>query len=232
MEYHNIFDNQKLESLIDSNNVINCDICIRQSDSKDKVLSLKKVKAINGNLSIDSDDLLDLGELELINGNFWLSNCKSLKSLNNLIEINGEANLRYSSIENLGELTLVHGKLSLRDTNVISLNNLQFVGGELFLPKRLEKISLSKITIKGKIRYWNDKNTSNLSKLNQNTEWGQSNNLHFSEIHSLELANKKRFITGKYLVRKCFNPTELNNHITENSDDFFHFIDKKLDELW
>lgn len=231
-EYHNIYDNEKLKSLIDSNNVINCDICIRQSNSKDKVLSLKNVKAINGNLSIDSDDLIDLGELELINGNFWLSTCKNLKSLNNLIEINGEANLRYSSIEYLGELTHVHGKLSLRDTNITNLNNLQFVGGELFLPKRLEKTSISKIIIKGKVRYWNDKDTSNISKLNQKKEWGQSNNLHFSEIHSLELDNKKRFITGKYLVRKCFNPSELNNHITENSDDFFQFIDKKLEELY
>lgn len=231
-EYHNIYNNEKLVSLIDSNNVINCDICIRQSDSIDKVLSLKNVKAINGNLYIDSDDLLDLGELELVNGNFWLSNCKNLKSLNNLIEINGEANLRYSSIEYLGELTHVHGKLSLRDTTVVNLDNLQFVGGELFLPKRFEKVSISNITVNGKVRYWNDKDTSNISKLNKNSEWGQSNNIHFSEIHSLELTTKKRFITGKYLVRKCYNPSELNNYITENSEDFFHFIDGKLDELY
>ncbi|MDO9276045.1 MAG: hypothetical protein Q7T92_10915 [Lutibacter sp.] len=231
-EYHNIYDNVKLASLIDSNNEINCDICIRQSDSKDKVISLKNVKTINGNLSIDSNDLRDLGELELINGNFWLSNCENLRSLNSLIEINGDANLRYSSIECLGKLTNILGKLSLRDTNIVNLSNLKYVAGDLFLPKRLENISLSNIVIKGKVKYWNDKDTSNLSILNRNQEWGQLNNLLFSEIHCLELTNKKRYITGEFLVKKCFNPSELNNYITENSNDFFQFIDKKLDELY
>ena len=231
-EYHNIYDNTQLESLIDSNNTINCDICIRQSDLKDKVISLKKIKVINGNLSIDSNDLSDLGELELINGDFWLSNCENLKSLNNLYEVKGEANLRYSSIESLGKLTNVCGKFSLRDTKILNLDSLKYVGGELFLPKRLEGISLSDITIVGKIRYWNDKNTSNISILNSDNEWGQLNNLLFSEIHHLELENKQRFMTGEYLVRKCFNPSELNNYIIENSNDFFQFIDSKLEELY
>ena len=54
----------------------------------------------------------------------------------------------------------------------------------------------------------------------------------FSEIHSLEITNKKRSLTGEYLIKKCFNPSELNNYISENSDDFFQFIDKKLEELY
>ena len=54
----------------------------------------------------------------------------------------------------------VGGKLSLRDTKIKNLGVLEFVGGDLFLPKRIEKeIDLTNLTVKGKIKFWNDSKT-------------------------------------------------------------------------
>lgn len=150
-----IFIQDDLKALIVSKS-INSDIIIRGEYIKE----ISGVEKISGFLGISDSALESLGDLIEITGNVWTSfhSTKSpLKSLNKLEKVGGEASFRYSNIENLGNLKYVGGKLSLRDTPIEKLDNLEFVGGDLYLPKRLEgKVDLSRITVKGKIKFWND----------------------------------------------------------------------------
>jgi hypothetical protein len=54
----------------------------------------------------------------------------------------------------------------------------------------------------------------------------------FSEIHELELKTQRRIIYGKNLVIKCVNLSELNGFIIKNIDDFYLFIEGKLDAIY
>lgn len=231
-EYHNIFDNDKLQSLIDDKGVINCDLAFRTSEIREKLVFPENITEIHGDVNIDSIDLTNLGSLKTIRGNLWVSERSILKSLNNLEKVYGDVILRYSNIEDLGSLTFVEGKLSVRDTPISKFENLKNIKGDFFLPKRLEGLSLKKVEVKGKVRYWNDKNTSLISELNQNEDWGPAQNKTFAEIHAEEIKYKKRVLTGEYLVKKCFTPSELNTYITRNIDDFFAFIDNELNTLY
>jgi hypothetical protein len=106
------------------------------------------------------------------------------------------------------------------------------VNQDLFLPKRLEGQLPKSLVVNGKIKFWNDKNTSEIANLNSNYNWGINNNLNFSKIHTQELNNKKRLLYGEFLVQKCYSPSELNNYIIENINEYYEFINKKLDELY
>ncbi len=231
-EYHNIYDNKNFASLINENGVVNSDICIKPSKTETKFDKIENVTKINGNLYIDSDELMNLGSIKFISGNLSISKGINFKSLENLQIIDGNAILRYSSIESLGNIEYVGGKLSLRDTPIKDLGKLKFIGQDLYLPQRIKGVSTKKIEVKGNIRYWNDKGSSSITKLNESKSWGVNNNLFFSEIHEYELKNKKRFLSGEFLIKKCFTPAELNTYISENFVEFHEFIDKKLDILY
>ena len=228
MDYYNnycVSSQAKLESLIDNSGVINQDIRIT-GDLK----SLGKVIKINGHLNLD-DNLEDLGDLNFIKTDLWCNSETSLLiTLGKLERVDGDINLRYSNIESLGNLSFVGGKLTLRDTNIIDLGNLKFVGGDLFLPSRFKDIELSKIEVKGKIRFWNNVGESKNSKLTQNNKWEVTD--HFSTIHHREIESKKRCLESEFLVKKCYKPNELNDYITANINDFFEFVDLKLIELY
>jgi hypothetical protein len=231
-KYFDIHNVESLIPLIDNNGVINADICIRPTNNNLKFEKIKFVREINGNLYIASDELQDLGSLECVRGDLQISSAKTLKSLNNLKVILGNAILRYSSIETLGSLEEVLGKLSLRDTPIKNISNLKIVNQDLFLPKRFESQLPTSIVVNGKIKFWNDKNTSEISNLNSNYNWGINNNLNFSKIHTQEINIKKRLLSGEFLVQKCFTPSELNNYIIENINEYYEFINKKIDELY
>ncbi len=231
-KYFDIHNVENLIPLINDNGVINANICIRPSNNNSSFKKIEFVREINGNLYIDSDELQDLGSLECVRGDLRISNAKTLKSLNNLKIILGNAILRYSEIETLGNLREVFGKLSLRDTPIKTLSNLKIVHQDLFLPKRFKNQLSTSIVVKGKTKFWNDKNTSKISNLNDNYNWGINNNLNFSKIHTQEINSKKRFLSGKFLVQKCFTPSELNNYIIENIIEYYEFINNKLDTLY
>ncbi len=145
--------------LLTKSGIINKDIIIRGEHLKD----LNGVEKVNGFLGISDSSLESLGDLKEIAGDFWMSShtvFSRLTSLGKLEKIGGEVSLRYSNIIDLGTLKEVGGKLSLRDTAIENLGSLTYVGGDLYLPKRLQdKIDLSKVTVNGKIRYWNDSTT-------------------------------------------------------------------------
>ncbi len=144
---------------ITKTNVINSDIIIKGNEIK----SLGKIKRINGTLGLNDSIIENLGCLKFVKYNFFITShatYSNLKSLDNLEFVGNDLILRYSNIEDLGSLKKVGGNLSLRDTKIKNLCSLEFVGGNLFLPKSIEKdLDLSKVTVKGKIKFWNDSNT-------------------------------------------------------------------------
>lgn len=151
---YNIYSNQKLKSIISDDGVIEGDIVIRGNEIK----SLGALKKINGNLGIDSNSLSNLGELNYVKNDFWISNAQNLKSLCNLEKVGGNLSLRYSDIIDLGKLKNVGQKLSLRDTNVENIYNLKSVK-ILFLPKRFKDKNIDFIETEI-VKYWADKITS------------------------------------------------------------------------
>ena len=151
VDNYNIYSTEKLNSLINEKGYINGDIVIRGNNIK----SLVNLKKVYGNLGIDSNSLSDLGELNYVKNDFWISSAKNLKSLNNLERVGGNLSLRYSNIEDLGKLWRIGNKLSLRDTRVESLSSLKEVK-VLFLPKRFREVNIEFIKTQT-VKYWSDK---------------------------------------------------------------------------
>jgi len=153
-----IFTQDDLRVLVKSG-IITKDIIVRGEHLK----VINGVEKIKGFLGISDSTLESLGDLKEITGDFWMSShtvFSRLNSLGKLEKIGGEVSLRYSNIIDLGALKEVGGKLSLRDTAIEGLGCLTYVGGDLYLPKRLQdKVDLSKVTVNGKVRYWNDSKT-------------------------------------------------------------------------
>ena len=225
VDNYNILNKKQLQSLIDEKGYIHNDICIKGSD----IRNLGEIKKLYGTLNIICNKYLkNLGELNYIKKGIW-GRDSNLTSLGNLEKVGGSVDLKGSSIKSLGKLTRVGGKLTLRDTKIKDLGVLKYVGKDLYLPKRLEGIDLNNIEIKGKVRYWNDKNTSLTSKVKKEVEWDVSK---FSEIHNLELKTKTRKLTGEFLVKRCYELSELNEFIIKNIKDFFVFVDNEIDKLY
>mgnify|MGYP006142196183 CR=1 FL=1 len=146
---------QELEAVVQDGQV-NESIVIRGG----QIQSLGKVRKIAGSLGLSESSLSDLGELEIIEGNFWTSNhavALRLQSLGNLKHVSGDVTLRYSNIKSLGHLEEVEGRLSLRDTPITSLGLLKTVHENLFLPQRFrDSEELSQIEVRGTIKFWKD----------------------------------------------------------------------------
>ncbi|MDA3862046.1 MAG: hypothetical protein PF445_12565 [Melioribacteraceae bacterium] len=159
----NIYNQNDLNTLIEAK-LINKDIVIRGEHLK----TLSGFMKINGFLGLSDSSLESLGDLQEITGGFWISSdtvFPSLTSLGNLERVDGDVSLRYSNVTDLGRLKEVGGQLSLRDTPINNLGFLKFVGGDLFLPKRLQnKLDITNIIVKGKLRYWNDNNSKKTIK--------------------------------------------------------------------
>jgi hypothetical protein len=228
MDYYNP---DSLKTIEDLEVMLNSEGAINQTVQLNGDLSsLIYVRKIYGDLHIN-DKLEDLGDLNYIQGNLSSHHIDSLLlSLGKLEQVDGDINLRYSNISSLGELKKVGGRLVLRDTNITDLGKLEFIGGDLFLPIRLKDIELNQIEIKGKVRYWNNIGESKYSKQTMNDNWIVND--YFSTIHHKEIEFNKRFLTGEYLVKKCYKLNELNNYIIDNINDYFSFVDDKLIELY
>lgn len=155
MNQEDIFSEEDLKDVMDEKGYVHHSISIREN----RITTLGNLKKVYGNLGIDSESLVDLGELNYVKQDFWIQpTSKNLKSLCKIERVGGNVSLRYSNISSLGNLWRVGGKLSLRDSKVTEITNLKFVG-ELFLPKRFEGGNYEFIGIKKKIRFWNDKIT-------------------------------------------------------------------------
>ena len=217
---------ENLKSRLDSKGYLEQDIRLMGDFT-----SLGEVKKIYGHLNLDNNELTDLGELIYVQSDVWIHSEESkLKSLNKLEQVGGDLLINGSNISDLGNLKKVNGKVNLRDTNVIGLNNLKYIGGDLYLPKRLEELDLEGIEIKGKIRYWNDKKTSKIEILNK--ELQTDFQPYFSDIHKNELIQKKKVLSGEFLINKCFKLSEYNGYIIDNYKEFISFVDLEIDNLY
>jgi hypothetical protein len=151
-----IYTEKELNKLIDRLGVINHSVRIRGVHIK----SLKNVRIIKGNFSLEDTEFEDLGELEIIEGDFTIWNIQhqlNLNSLNKIKNINGDLRVRYTKLKSLGELNFVGKNLILRDTDITNLSSILKVGGDIHLPKKYKSIiNLSHIDISGKVKYWND----------------------------------------------------------------------------
>jgi len=221
-----IYTQNELSRIIKSN-IIDCDIIIRGESIK----SLGNVNEIKGFIGFSDSNIEDLGKLRIVKGDFWTSSntvYSKLISLNKLEVVGGDLSLRYSNIEDLGALKKVGGKLSLRDTKIKKLAFLEFVGGDLFLPKRMEKeVDLTNLTVKGKIKYWNDSKTR--EKITPKSEmgyfdyknpvphWNHKYVYSFSEIRE---ANSEQL--GFYRIYK--NHFLNRKYIDIKGDDNYSFI--------
>lgn len=217
---------ESLQSRLDSKGYLQQDVRLRGDFT-----SLGGLKKIYGHLNLDNDILNDLGELNYVKSDIWIHNKNSkLNSLCKLERVGGSLLINGSNITDLGELKRVGGKVNLRDTNITDLGKLEYVGGDLYLPKRLEGLSLEGIEVKGKIRFWNDKKESKVELLNEQHK--TETELFFSDIHNQELKQKKRVLDGKFLTNKCFKISEYNGYIIDNYSEFISFVDLEIDKLY
>jgi hypothetical protein len=215
-----------LQSRLDSKGYLQQDVRLRGDFT-----SLGGLKKIYGHLNLDNDILNDLGELNYVKSDIWIHNKNSkLNSLCKVERVGGSLLINDSNITDLGELKRVGDKVNLRDTNITDLGGLEYVGGDLYLPKRLEGLSLEGIEIKGKVRYWNDKKDSKVELLNE--EHNFESELFFSDIHNQELEQEKRVLNGKFLLNRCFRISEYNNFIIDNFNEFISFVDLEIEKIY
>ena len=86
-----------------------------------------------------------------VDGDLDLRNT-SIESLGNLTAVGGELDLEDTTIESLGNLKHIGGDLNLRETPIKSLGNLEYVGKKISLT-RIHQIPEEKLA-KFKIYYW------------------------------------------------------------------------------
>lgn len=129
----------------------------------EQMIELNGIEKIIGSLGISCSTLTSIGEIREVTGDLWIStySCTSqITNLGKLESVGGNCRLRYSNIKNLGCLSKVGGDLILRDSPIENFGTLNFVGGNLFLPKRIQnELDVSKISIQGTLRFWNDDKT-------------------------------------------------------------------------
>lgn len=134
----------------------------------DDLETLGNIEEIIGDLGFSDSNINDLGKLKRVEGNIWIgqwgvSSFTKLKSLQELEFVGGDISIKNSNIENLGNLKRVRGNLNLRQTLVKDLGMVEFIGGNLLLPKELKgNIDTSKTTILGKIKYYNDRSLDSI----------------------------------------------------------------------
>lgn len=143
---------------------INGDLRINQKFNKYGTLqsnwikTLGRISLINGDLYIDNE-MDNLGDLEIVNGNLSFSNHTyqhKLETLSPLKKVKGDLYLKNTHVS-LGTLEEVKGNLNLRKTSVKDLGSLKKVGGNVLISKtEKDNYDFSNINVKGKIRYYND----------------------------------------------------------------------------
>ncbi len=150
-----VYTPEQLETEI-TDNAITHDITIR----KGTITNLSTITTINGSLGLSNCDIETLSPLKFVTGGIWCSFQEKepkLKTLGTLQRIGGNASFKQTNLECLGALEYVGGDLSLRGTKINDLGKLYYVGGNLYLPKRLQGLlDLSKVEVKGVVKYWND----------------------------------------------------------------------------
>jgi hypothetical protein len=129
--------------------------------SDDQVASLGNIEKIQGDLNLKGTKLKSLGKLKEIGGSLYIRQLDPpftyLTSLEKLEKVGHNLILKNSPIKTLNKLVSVGGKLNLRKTPIESLGLLSFVGGDLFLPRRIkDNIDITGINVLGKVKFFAD----------------------------------------------------------------------------
>lgn len=130
-------------------------------DETDKIISLGNIETINGDLKLKGSSIKSLGKLKTVNGSIYIRQFDppftNLTSLDNLENVTGSAILKSSPIADLGKLKHVGATLNLRKTNISTLGNLEFVGGNLFLPRdKINLLDTSCVSVGGNLKYFSN----------------------------------------------------------------------------
>jgi len=130
-------------------------------DDSDKIISLGNIEIINGDLKLKGSSIKSLGKLKTVNGSIYIRQFDppftNLTSLDNLENVTGNVILKSSPIADLGRLKHVGATLNLRKTNISTLGNLEFVGGNLFLPRdKINILDTSCINVCGTLKYFSN----------------------------------------------------------------------------
>jgi len=150
-KYLTICTQRKFNSLINEKGYLKGNFIITGNN----ISSLGCLKRVYGNLGINSNHLIDLGQLNYVKNDFWILKAQKLTSLGNIKKIGGTITLRYSNIDNLGKLKTVGKTLCLRDTNIKILSNLREVP-ILLLPDRFKNKNIDFIKTT-EIKYFRNK---------------------------------------------------------------------------
>tara|TARA_B110000027_G_scaffold100765_1_gene106612 strand:- start:464 stop:1330 length:867 start_codon:yes stop_codon:yes gene_type:complete len=152
------------QRLVLAKETINGDLTIRKKYNyygdldQNWITSFGSIKKINGNVHIDNQ-FGDFGKLVVINGSLSFSNHvyqTKLKTLSPLEKITGDLYLKNTHIS-LGSLKVIGGNLNLRKATINDLGSLKEVNGNVLISKsQKDKIDLTNIEIRGKVRYYND----------------------------------------------------------------------------
>ncbi|MBN2395777.1 MAG: hypothetical protein JXC36_04855 [Candidatus Atribacteria bacterium] len=184
------------------------------------ITAIKNVSIINGSLSISNPDFQDFGDIQEINGSLEVSsNCKKLKSLGRIIKIDGDLNLRFSSIETLSNLKIVNGNINLKDSKILDLGKLEIVNGFMLLSKQMKsRFHFDSIKVTKQIKFYSEyksteKEITWLSKCDKTiTPWDPGYIYSYDAINHANNAQKDfyQFFKEKFLAQK-FIDLESNN---------------------
>ena len=98
-------------------------------------VNLKGINKVSANLGIINYKIDSLEDIKAVDGDLWFGNTTykpKIRSLGKLEIVNGKLNVPFY-IENIGSLKRVEGNLNLKDSEIKSLNNLEYVGGDLLI---------------------------------------------------------------------------------------------------
>ena len=127
----------------------------RLFEEEQKVLHLPSAKVFGGWDELQKFLELKGNPLYSLGGDLDLQSTTSVKSLGNLVSIDGDLVLDGSEIESLGNLTRVGGTLSMIATPIKTLGNLSSVGRTLFINSS-ELESFGNLTSVGSNLYMRD----------------------------------------------------------------------------
>lgn len=152
-----VYTAEDLLKLVKSDETVRASITVRGEYLKELV----GVRKIDGSLGSADSKLESFGALEEVTGDVWFSIhtvAPLVTSLGRLETVGGDLNLKDLRLKSLGGLRRVGGNLNLRNVPLEDLGRLEFVGGNVLLSKSLEgRLDLSRIEIRGKVKYFNDK---------------------------------------------------------------------------
>ena len=153
MEVLHVYKQADLD-IANNNGVISYDVYIHGSEN----VSFHNITRIEGYLGFSDVDIINLGAIEDIGGDLWVSTYNTIPDaidLSILKRVGGNVNLNYTHIKSLFNLEYIGGDLDLLDSDIEDLGRVVYVGGDLKLPYRFKNnIELSSVNITGEIRYY------------------------------------------------------------------------------